>query len=144
MFVVVQVGSTQYMAREKDEILVDHMDLEDGKNFMIEKVLLAGDEDGKNVKIGTPYLDNVKVEARTMGMEKGEKMRVFKMKPKKRYERTRGHRSVFTRIKILKVSTLSAAAKKPPVAAKKAAAPKKAAPKKVAAKKAAPKKTKEA
>ena len=69
MFVVVQVGSTQYMAREKDEILVDHMDLEDGKNFMIEKVLLAGDEDGKNVKIGTPYLDNVKVEARTMGME---------------------------------------------------------------------------
>ncbi|MBT5016123.1 50S ribosomal protein L21 [Candidatus Peregrinibacteria bacterium] len=128
MFVVIQVGSTQYMAREKDEILVDYMDLEDGKNFMIDKVLLVGEEDGKNVKIGTPYLDNVKVEARTIAMEKGEKIRIFKMKPKKRYERTRGHRSVFTRVKILKVSVLSGAAKKPAVVAEKAT-PKKAAPK---------------
>lgn len=146
MFAAIQVGSTQYLVNEKDEILVDHLDMEEGKNFMIDKVLLAGEEDGKKVQVGTPYLTNVKVETRVMGMEKGEKIRVFKMKPKKRYERTRGHRSVYTRLKVLKISVLSGSAKAAePKAEKKEdkaekPAAKKAPAKKPAAKKAAPKK----
>jgi large subunit ribosomal protein L21 len=136
MFAVVQVGSTQYVVNEKDEILVDRLDMEEGKNFMIEKVLLVGEDDGKKVQIGTPFLDKAKVEARVMGEEKGEKLRIFKMKPKKRYERVQGHRSVYTRIKILKLSMLSGAAKKEPaVAAAAKPAAKKPAAKKPAAKK---------
>ncbi len=151
MFAVIQVGSTQYVVHEKDEILVDRLDVEEGKNFMIEKVLLVGEDDGKKVEVGTPYLEKIKIEARVMGEEKGEKMRVFKMKPKKRYERVSGHRSVYTRIKILKLSVLSGGAKKAAVAADKPAAkkapakkaaPKKAAPKKAVAKKPATKKAK--
>jgi large subunit ribosomal protein L21 len=111
MVAIVKVGSTQYVVNEKDEILVDRLDLEEGKNFMIDQVLLYASDDEKQVEIGTPYLDNVKVETRVMGAEKGEKIRVFKMKPKKRYERTQGHRSHYTRLKVLKVSVLSKAKK---------------------------------
>lgn len=130
MFVVAQVGSTQYMLREKDEFLVDHLALEEGKNFVIDDVLLYSDGKGK-VLVGTPYLGNVKVETRVLGEEKGDKIRVFKMKPKKRYERTRGHRSVYTRLRVLKVSVLSgsskvtAAAKKEEAPIKKEAKPSK-------------------
>jgi large subunit ribosomal protein L21 len=116
MFAIVQFGSTQYTVREKDEILVDKMGLEEGKNVMADKVLLYSDDEGKKVEIGTPYLENVKVETRVLGEERGEKIRVFKMKPKKRYKKTQGYRSDFTRLKILKISALS---KKAP--AKKAA-----------------------
>lgn len=117
MFAIVQIGSSQYVVREKDELLVDRLPEEEGKSFLLDKVLLFSDEDSKKVLVGTPFLTHVSVEVRVMGEEKGEKIVVFKMKAKKRYRRTRGHRSLHTRIKILKISTLSGeeAPKKVPV-----------------------------
>ena len=112
MFAVVQVGSTQYVVREKDEFLIDLMEIEEGKNLMLDKVLLYADSDGGKVLIGTPFLDNVTIETRVLGHEKGEKIRVFKMKSKKRYRRTQGHRSHYTRLKVLKITVLSGGAKK--------------------------------
>src|SRR3989338_5954311 len=113
MFAVVQFGSTQYSVREKDEILVDKMGLEEGKNVMVDMVLLYSDDEGEKVKVGAPYLENVKVEMRVMGEERGEKIRVFKMKAKKRYQKTQGYRSDYTRLKVLKISELSGVEKKP-------------------------------
>ena len=143
MFAVVQVGSTQYVVREKEEFLVDLLELEEGKNLMIDKVLLYADSDGSKVLLGTPFLDNVTVETRVLGHEKGEKIRVFKMKAKKRYRRTQGHRSHHTRLKVLKITVLSGATKKRDEAVTEnpeatEAAPKKAPVKRVA-KKASPK-----
>ncbi|EKD93027.1 MAG: hypothetical protein ACD_28C00269G0001 [uncultured bacterium] len=136
MYAVIQIGSTQYMVREKEEFLVDHLDMEEGKNIKIDHVLLYADDEAQKVMIGTPYLDHVKVEARVLGHEKGEKLRVFKMKAKKRYQKTQGHRSHYTRLKVLKISVLSGSAKAeqeegvekaetPKVTPKKAVAPKK-------------------
>ena len=113
MFAVVQFGSTQYSVREKDEIWVDKMGLEEGKNVMVDMVLLYSDDEGEKVKVGAPYLENVKVEMRVMGEERGEKIRVFKMKAKKRYQKTQGYRSDYTRLKVLKISELSGVEKKP-------------------------------
>lgn len=144
MFAVVQMGATQYVVREKEEFLVDRMVAEEGKNVMVDKVLLYADSDGGKVLIGTPFLDNVTVEMRVMGNERGEKIRVFKMKSKKRYRKTQGHRSEYTRLKVLKISVLSGGAKKKEeavasvgaevVAAAEAAAPKKATVKRAARK----------
>lgn len=114
MYVVIQIGSTQYKVDEKDEILVPHLKMEEGKNYKIEKVLLCVDEEQKKVMIGTPYLDQVKVEGRVMNHEKGEKVLVFKMKPKKHYKRKAGFRPLYTRLKILKISVMSGTAKESP------------------------------
>lgn len=120
MFAIVQFGSTQFSVKEKDEILVDLTIREEGENIMADKVLLCSDDEGKKVQVGTPYLENVSVEFRVLGNERGEKIRVFKMKPKKRYKKTQGYRSDYTRLKVLKISALSSAAKKE-APAKKAA-----------------------
>lgn len=143
MFAVVQSGSTQYLVQEKHDILVDLLPLEEGKNHMFEQVLLVSEGEGGKTWIGQPYLTNVKVEARVVGHEQGEKIRVFKMSSKKRTQRTVGSRAKYTRLKILKISVLNGASKVE--ASDSDASTQKAAAKKPAAKKPAAKKvTKEA
>lgn len=119
MFAVVHVGGKQYKVREKDELQVEKMDVEAGKNVKIKEVMLVAEEDGKTVKIGTPFVSGAHVECQVIEHGKGEKIRVFKMKSKKRYSRTQGHRQQYTALKVLKIS---AVAKK--AAPKKAAEPK--------------------
>lgn len=114
MFAVVHIGGKQYKVREKDELQVEKMDVEEGKNVKIKEVLLVAEEDGKTVKIGTPFVAGAHVECQVVEHGKGEKIRVFKMKAKKRYSRTQGHRQLYTELKVLKISAVE----------KKAVAPK--------------------
>lgn len=106
MFAVIEIGGKQYQVREKDEFLVEKLGLEEGK-FLKPKVLLLGSENEKEIKIGTPYLEEVSVEAQSLGLVKGEKIRVFKMKPDIRYSKTKGHRQKYTKLKILKIVVLN-------------------------------------
>lgn len=106
MFAVVYFGGKQYKVREKDELEVEKIELEPGKNFKINEVLLLAEEDGSLVKVGMPFVLGTHVECQVMGHGKGEKIRVFKFKAKKRYQRTQGHRQRFTTLKVLKISAL--------------------------------------
>ena len=101
------VGGKQYKVREKDELQVEKMDAEEGKNVKIKEVLLVAEEDGKTVKIGTPFVAGAHVECQVMEHGKGEKIKVFKMKPKKRYSKTQGHRQLYTALKVLKISAVA-------------------------------------
>jgi large subunit ribosomal protein L21 len=62
---------------------------------------LIDDEDSK---FGAPYLEGVSVTANVIKTGKGKKIRVFKKKPKKGYERTQGHRQPYTKIQIESIS----------------------------------------
>lgn len=138
MFAVVEIQGKQYEVRVGDVLHVDTMHLEADKKLSIDKVLLLND--GKETKVGTPYVAGVTVEATSHGDHKGEKIRVFKMKAKKRYRRTLGFRASQTTLEITSIAGNSTVAKKPAAPKKTAAAPKKAAAtptKKAPAKKAA-------
>jgi len=96
--------------------------LDSSKKTISFSPLLVSDEEGKNTKIGTPTLDDLKVDAKIVdGEVRGEKIKVFKMKAKKRYARTQGFRAALTLIEITsipgdapkKASTASAAKKAP-------------------------------
>ncbi len=142
MFAVVYFGGKQYKLREKDELDVEKLDLEPGKNFKIEDVLLMAEEDGSEVKIGMPFVSGAHVECQIMEQGLGEKIRVFKFKAKKRYHRTQGHRQAFTTIKVLKISAVekkASAAKEEKMEAPETTAEKKAPAKKPASKKTAKK-----
>lgn len=115
MFAVVYFGGKQYRIHEKDELEVEKLNLEDGKNFKIHEVLLMAEEDGSQVKIGMPFVPGAHVECQVMNQGKQDKIRVFKFKAKKRYHVTQGHRQTFTTIKVLKISAVE---KKAPVLAK--------------------------
>jgi large subunit ribosomal protein L21 len=122
MFAIVEITGKQYKVSEGDQIEVDTLNIEEG-TVKFDKVLMYAKDD-KNTEIGNPYVKGAVVEAEVIGEKRGDKVRVFKMKPKKRYSKTIGHRRNFTilEIKSIKVGASKAAAK--PVA-KKEEAPKK-------------------
>lgn len=144
MIAVAKIGGHQAIVKVGEVLRVDKLDVEVGKVAKFETLLLA-DEDGKNCTIGAPIIEGKMVEAKVLEHGRAAKIKVYKMKPRKRYRRTIGHRQDYTEIEITSVGGAAAkakpAAKKAAVKAEKPAV-KKAAPAKKApaAKKAATKK----
>ena len=83
----------------------------DGKTVDLDRVLLIAD--GKRVKVGTPTVEGAKVVATSKGEGKGDKVIVFKYKPKVRYRKKTGHRQLYTRLVIDKIVEPGAAEAKP-------------------------------
>jgi len=102
MFAVILTGAKQYLVKPGDKIRVEKLPTEEGKNHTFDKVLLYS-EDGKKTEVGTPFLSK-KVEGKVLRQALDKKVRVFKMKAKKRYQRTRGHRQAFTEVEITRIS----------------------------------------
>lgn len=102
MFAIIQTGGKQYKVSKGDKIEINKIESNEGDKVTFEEVLLIG-ENGKS-KIGTPTVAGAKVEAKVLANKKGDKIRVFKMKPKKRYQRTYGHRSHLTEVEITSIS----------------------------------------
>ena len=90
------------MVQKWDIIEVKKQDVEVGKKMSIEALLVA-DTEGKDVKVGTPIVEGSKVEFKVLDQKKGEKVRVFKMKSKKRYMRNRGFRPSITQLEVLSI-----------------------------------------
>jgi len=101
MFAVILSGAKQYLVKEGDKIRVEKLDTKIGEKHSFEKVLLVS-KDGKEVEVGTPYLKQTVV-AKVLEQGKAKKIRVFKMKPKKGYRRTQGHRQLYTELEITKI-----------------------------------------
>jgi len=102
MFAVVEINKKQYLVEKGDTLEVQR--IKDKKDKAVfDKVLLLAD--GKKVKIGTPYVDKAKVEAQIMEEKKGKKVIVYKYKRRKKYRVKRGHRQIYTAIKITRIAT---------------------------------------
>ncbi len=139
MIAIAKIGGHQELVTVGEKIEVDKLDAEVGASVEFE-VLLTSDENGDDCKVGSPILEGVKVTAKVIEHGRGDKIRVFKMKPRKRYRRTKGHRQDYTAIEITAIGgAKKAPAKKTAVKEDKPAekVEKKVAP---AKKKAAPKK----
>ena len=99
MFAVVEIGTRQYKVAKNDQIEVEKLEGEAGKTFKFDKVLLISEND-KDAKIGQPYISGASVEAKLVNQFLGDKIRVFKFIPKKRHQKTQGHRQNYTCIQI--------------------------------------------
>ena len=86
------------MVQPGDKIKVEKLDKKEGQEIVFSDVLLA--EKNRKVEIGTPVVKDAKVEAKVLSHGKGEKIIVFKYKPKKRFSRKIGHRQPYTEIEI--------------------------------------------
>ena len=103
MIAIVEIGSKQFTVKAGDIIEVDRQDAEVGKKLSLSPLLVAS-EDAKTVSVGTPLVDGGKVEAKVIEHFNDEKIRVFKMKSKKRYARTKGFKPARTRLEITKIA----------------------------------------
>ena len=86
MIAVIESGGKQHKVSEGDVVLLESLPQAEGEKIEFDKVLMV--YDGKDSKIGTPFLENVKVTAKITKHLRGKKMRVFKMKRRKDYRRT--------------------------------------------------------
>ena len=94
---VIMTGGKQYRVAENDVIYVEKLNVADGETVTFDQVLAVVDE-GVNV-FGTPV-----VEGKIIKTGKSKKIRVYKMKPKKNYRRTQGHRQPYTKVEITAIN----------------------------------------
>ena len=97
MYAVVEINGKQYRAEKGAVLKVDRFDAEKGAAVSLDKVLLVS---GDSVKVGAPYVSGAAVKATVQDEIKGDKVVVFKYKPKKDYRRTQGHRQSYTLLKV--------------------------------------------
>lgn len=103
MLAVIELGGNQFTVKQGDIIDVKKLDKEVWSTFDIE-ALLVSDEEGTSTKVGTPFVSGSKVEFKVLEQFKGEKVRVFKMKSKKRYMRNNGFRAQLTKLEVLSIA----------------------------------------
>jgi large subunit ribosomal protein L21 len=103
MYAIIADGGRQYKVEEGQELTIDFRDISAGEKLTFEKVLAVSDGEG-DLKLGSPMLDGASVQAEVVGMEKGEKLVVQKIRRRKNSRRKTGHRSMYTKIKIAKIS----------------------------------------
>lgn len=97
-FAIIETGGKQYRVSEGDEIFIEKLEAEAGQAITFDKVLAVMDDDSS--VFGAPVVEGATVSATVVKNGKGKKIRVYKMKPKKGYQRTQGHRQPYTKVTI--------------------------------------------
>ncbi len=98
MLAVIKTGGKQYLVKPGDKIKIEKIDIKEGEEIIFSDVLLL--EKNKKIEIGSPFIKDSQVVGKVLKQGKGEKLIIFKYKPKKRYQRKMGHRQSFTEVEI--------------------------------------------
>lgn len=106
MFAIIETGGKQYRVSKGETIQIERLEEKDGSVVNFDKVLLISD--GNEIKIGTPNLEGACVSGKISSHLRGEKIIVFKMKAKKRYKKTIGHRQNHTNVEITDIKSSGA------------------------------------
>jgi large subunit ribosomal protein L21 len=101
MYAVLETGSKQYRVAAGDTLEIERLAVEAGQPFTFERVLLVN-SDGK-VAVGAPTVSGASVLADVVAHKRGEKKLTFKMKRRKGYHKTIGHRQELTVVKIKEI-----------------------------------------
>jgi large subunit ribosomal protein L21 len=111
MYAIVKSGGKQYRVERGQTLLVERLPEQEGKSVQLTPLMLRSED----VVLDEARLAKAKVTAKVLAHERGEKLRVFKFKPKRGYRRRTGHRQELTRIEVTDISlgaTRGAARKK--------------------------------
>jgi large subunit ribosomal protein L21 len=100
MYAIVKTGGKQYRVERGQRLLVERLAADEGSNVALEPILYRSDEPVFD-KAG---LQSVKVTAKVVAHVRGEKLRVFKFKPKRGYKRRTGHRQDLTQIEVTEIT----------------------------------------
>ena len=95
---IIETGGKQYRVAEGDVIFVEKLAADEGEAITFDKVLAVIDDEGS--VFGAPYVEGASVPGTVIKQGKAKKIRVFKMKPKKGYRNTKGHRQPYTKVEI--------------------------------------------
>jgi large subunit ribosomal protein L21 len=103
MYAVIRTGGKQYRVSAGEALKIEKLDAQTGTEVVITDVLMVGQ--GDEVTIGAPLVPGAAVKATVLSQGKGEKVRIFKMRRRKHYRKSQGHRQCYTEIRIDSIST---------------------------------------
>lgn len=101
-FAIIKTGGKQYKVAVNDTLVVEKIQGTENKEISFDQVLMTGDDDKEKavVTLGTPYVGGASVSGTILTQGRGKKITVIKYKAKTRHRRKRGHRQLFTAVKI--------------------------------------------
>ncbi|MFW9611668.1 MAG: 50S ribosomal protein L21 [Fluviibacter sp.] len=98
MYAVIKTGGKQYRVVAGEKIKVEQIPAEVGTQITIDQVLMVGE--GEAVKIGAPLVAGASVSATVLSQGRHDKVRIFKMRRRKHYQKHQGHRQNYTELQI--------------------------------------------
>ncbi|MGP1953380.1 MAG: 50S ribosomal protein L21 [Arsenophonus sp. ET-KM2-MAG3] len=101
MYAVFQSGAKQYRVTESQIIRLEKLDIVIDETIEFNKVLMIADDN--NIKIGSPFVEGIKVKAKVIAHGRSEKIKIIKFRRRKHSRKQQGHRQWFTDIKIISI-----------------------------------------
>lgn len=102
MYAVIRTGGKQYRVAAGDKLKVEKLLADVGAEVTLEQVLAVGA--GEAVKVGAPLVAGAAVKATVLAHGLGDKVQIFKMRRRKHYKKSQGHRQAYTEIEITGIS----------------------------------------
>ncbi len=101
MYAIIAAGGRQYRVSQGDVIFIDKVDQEVDSAVSFDVLMIGGEGD---IKVGSPVIEGAKAEGRILAQVKGEKIKVYKYKSKKNYNKLNGHRQPYTKVEITAIN----------------------------------------
>ena len=98
MYAVIKTGGKQYKVAAGEKIKVEQIAADVGQEIVIDQVLAVGN--GAELKVGTPLVAGASVKATVVAQGKHDKVRIFKLRRRKHYKKSQGHRQTYTELEI--------------------------------------------
>ena len=98
MYAIIKTGGKQYRVRAGEQVRIETLPLETGAAVSFDEVLMVGA--GEDVRVGAPLVAGAKVRATVLGHGRGDKVKIFKLRRRKHYQKTQGHRQDYTEVRI--------------------------------------------
>ncbi|CAG0982964.1 50S ribosomal protein L21 [Rhodocyclaceae bacterium] len=102
MYAVIKTGGKQYRVAAGEKIKVEQIPAEVGAEITLDQVLMVGE--GESIKVGSPLVAGAKVTAKVLAQGRHDKVKIFKMRRRKHYQKHQGHRQNYTEIQIGTIS----------------------------------------
>jgi large subunit ribosomal protein L21 len=102
MYAVIKTGGKQYKVAAGEKIKIEQIAADVGQEVLIDQVLAVGN--GADLKVGSPLVAGASVKATVVAQGKHDKVHIFKMRRRKHYKKSQGHRQAFTELQIDAVS----------------------------------------
>ena len=102
MYAVIKTGGKQYRVAEGQNLKIEQIPADIGQEITLDQVLSVGE--GEQLKIGTPLVAGATVKATVLAQARHDKVKIFKMRRRKHYQKRQGHRQYYTEIRIDAVS----------------------------------------
>ena len=98
MYAVIQSGGKQYRVKSGEQLRLEALPAEVGAAVSFDRVLMLGE--GEAARVGAPFVAGATVKATVLAHGRGEKLRIFKLRRRKHYQKTQGHRQAYTEVRI--------------------------------------------